>query len=346
MRYVVTMQETWFMRNKKRLKRTYGYIIINVFFALMCIQPTFIAISQGTQPYTDPNCRARQNNISFYAALGVWAVIFPVLTYLLWSVQEGFYVKKELTAYIAVTAMSGAYHFTETIFGLSEGMLIFRSLWLIPPCWAGMVWMVLYPCSKISQCVNNNKYTAVISPDPSSSTCPLLSNILSNEYQRKCFEDFLKKEFSAENLYFCMQCERTLGGNISPFSRDTVTCLCTEFLLPGAPLEVTLSHDVSEHVQSLHKRLIASDNHEQQHAANIKSSSCALSDTLSADEEAHARRVLQEAHDQIFHLMLTDSFRRFQNSPQYAESLVRSGKASHTGKTPRPQMLVHTVSVS
>lgn len=82
-----------------------------------------------------------------------------------------------------------------------------------------------------------------------------LHELLSDKAGLRCFESFLKKEFSHENIRFWLSCKELKSCPQSQVPQK-VDGIFKEFLAPGAPCEINIDCKTMEEVQqNLKKKL-------------------------------------------------------------------------------------------
>lgn len=125
-----------------------------------------------------------------------------------------------------------------------------------------------------------------------------LHELLSDKAGLRCFESFLKKEFSHENIRFWLSCKELKSCPQSQVPQK-VDGIFKEFLAPGAPCEINIDCKTMEEVQqNLKKKL--------------------------------SRYTFEPAESHIYTLMKKDSYARFLRSEEYKHLLATA--VQPTGK--------------
>uniref|UniRef100_A0AAQ4RG73 RGS domain-containing protein n=1 Tax=Gasterosteus aculeatus aculeatus TaxID=481459 RepID=A0AAQ4RG73_GASAC len=115
-----------------------------------------------------------------------------------------------------------------------------------------------------------------------------LETLLNSKGGRQAFRDFLRSEFSEENLEFWLACEDYRVASLN-LQKTKSSSIYSQFINPDAPQEVNLDAETREALLS-------------------------VTDFPCAD-------TFNDAQQRIYNLMAKDSFPRFLRSPQCMEAI-------------------------
>ncbi|KAM9324479.1 regulator of G-protein signaling 21 [Gastrophryne carolinensis] len=124
-----------------------------------------------------------------------------------------------------------------------------------------------------------------------------VGKLLANKDGLSAFRDFLKSEFSDENIEFWLACEDFKKTKISSQLADKANKIFCEYVQAEAPREVNIDHKTRELIS---KRL-------SQPTVNC----------------------FDDAQDLVLHLMAKDSFPRFLRSEQYKGLVKKQQNNGH-----------------
>eukprot|EP00457_Paulinella_chromatophora_P004720 gb/GEZN01004733.1/.p1 GENE.gb/GEZN01004733.1/~~gb/GEZN01004733.1/.p1 ORF type:complete len:619 (-),score=58.25 gb/GEZN01004733.1/:57-1844(-) len=208
--------------------------------------------------------------------------------------RDGLYLKQELK-YTALAALA-TFLLIAACFGLSSsvGYLPMTFAQILPPP-AMCTVMIPYVLYKINQ--GGNKQTQQQSIT--------LEDVVSSEEGMSMFHNFLRLEFSSENLEFWRAAESWVsefeGSDGDGDWRSEAGALLGNYLIPNSPFEVNLPN-----------RLRAEAVQIQALIDGMEPASVVL---------PQVTELIKHARTEIFHLMTSDSFQRFSRKPEF-ESLT------------------------
>jgi len=224
---------------------------------------------------------------------------------------DAFFLKAEFTAtlYLCILVVV----FQSVALSVGKGVQVARLVGSTLYCTVGHV--IIF-CSTVWPYFLSRKEEALML-QASISRLPAFRTILLSPEVYGLFMSYLEHEFSSENLLFVREVAefRKLPAENTPIIRDQAKDIFVKFCKEGAPFQVNLPHSMLQRIKQEIQKLDIEDG---------ATSPALLVSVPSSDSQCESTllisptQIFDKAQAEIYELMKTDSFPRFERTPQFA----------------------------
>lgn len=307
--------ESRFIKNRKVISNTWG---IKCMGTLTCIAllPCGIltATNQDIPNLAGDDCERYWGDNVLAAYMFCYVAFFLGFTFKLRQVVEGFRIKEELfvTALIAPFVFIPWFLFNSSFEDVNNDIFPFSTLCLVLGVVAQFTVSTIWP---LWQSLTPPSMDAIVVAPADVNT---LAGVLSTKKGVMTFKSFLTKEFSVENVLFYEEIEQYRGKKASGEESEEVLVMeaqriYAKYIIPDAPFQVNLPQNIVKDLDGSVRNILAPN----PELYNMQPGEAEVNEIGYVAPATPT--IFDASQKEIFKLMNTDSFPRYQRSEYFRE---------------------------